>query len=386
VVSVLTPGHITRVDPQRRGCGCGGDSCPSVSRSVIELSRVSLDLARGLLSGESYSPRHLALTAMRMGAASAQGIGAAVCGLVDSARWIELSNKLTTYRLFASADVLLPDIGQLPAVMQRLCGHEPYSRIWVTEGLGWYYADRTGCQLDPALPRHSLIPLHTGVGLALAQRAFKSCDGGSFAAVLDRFRKACGQVCVPGYEGAVFEAVGLVTITLYPELVREIEEALSGTEEAAYFWHGVGRGLYFSALSFVPTRGARRWAAAASQQMPLSSLGRENALAGLAWATTLVNIRNPEVLACCVRDLGDLAVSRGTFGNGVGSAMVIWRETSPRNEYLLERWWRFRPRDVDPIVWERAIVGPALDALRWYETVKGRNIWGKFFRAWNSEL
>ena len=336
---------------------------------------------RGLLSGESYNPREVGLNAVRIGAASAEGIAPLVAAFIDPARFVELSNKLIAYRLFASADRLLQEAGCLESALRCISSRDSYSRLWITEGLGWYSVTCSQARrLYAALPYQSLIPLHTGAGLALAHSAMESYRG-EVAAVLSEFRRACADMRVPGYDGACFEALGLVTITLYPQLARNIEAELSGPEETAYFWHGVGRGLYFCPLSFVPLPAARRWLVEGSKHLPLAPGGRENILAGLAWASTLVNIRNPEVLACSLRDLGELAAPGDSFGNGVASALMVWRESSPDDRYV-ER-WRCPAKQVATTLWDRCVAQPLRDERRCYETVRTRALWGNLFRVQN---
>jgi hypothetical protein len=350
---------------------------------VSEFLRVGQDLVRGFVSGESYNPREVGLNAARIGAASAEGIAALVAAFIDPARLLEFSNKLTAYRLFASADGLLRETGCLVSALRCISSRDTYSRLWVTEGLGWYSVMCDQARwLDPALPPQSLIPLHTGAGLALARNALESYRG-EIGTVLDKFRWACTELRVPGYDGACFEALGFVTITLYPQLTRDIEAGFSRPEESAYFWHGVGRGLYFCPLSFVPVPTARRRLVEGSQRLPLAPEGRENILAGLAWATTLVNIRNPEVLACSICDLGKLASPGDSFSNGVTSAMMVWRESSP-DDRCLERWRRQTPQ-VPTTLWDRCVAQPARDALRFYETVRTHALWGNLFRVQNFE-
>jgi hypothetical protein len=380
---VPTSGQITRVSPRPCGCGCDGNLYSSLARAVSEFSRVGQELVRGLLSGESYNPRKVGLNAVRIGAASAEGMAALVGGLIDPARLLELSNKLTAYRLFASADRLLRETGCLASALRHIGSLDSYSRLWITEGFGWYSVKCGQVRrLDPALQCQSLIPLHTGAGLALAHSALESHRRGA-GTVLDTFRRACAEMSVPGYEGACFEALGLVTITLYPQLARNIEAELAGPEETAYFWHGVGRGLYFCPLSFVPVPAARRWLVEGSQCLPAGPAGRENILAGLAWATTLLNIRNPEVLACSIRDLDKLAAPGDSFGNGIASAIMVWRESNT-DDRCLERWRRQTPR-APTRLWDRCVTQSLRDIQRCYISVRTHAQWGSLFRVHNFE-
>jgi hypothetical protein len=341
----------------------------SLPQTAQELSQAGMELMGGLVSGRLFHPRELALTAMRAVAASAGVAGLLPCCSV-ALRWLELSNQLTAYRLFVSADKLLGDCGSLPAALKRLHGADPYMRLWTLEGLGWCWFQDAGRRLDSRLASYQLVPLHTGAGLALARSTLETpgldrsdCD---LRAALHRFRQGCQAISIPGYEGATFEALGLVAATVYPGLAARIEAALSDTGEIAYFWHGMGRGLYFSPLSLLPLDGARRRLIELSQRAPSSCEGRENMLSGLGWATALVNVRHPEVVAFAFRTLAEGDVPREAFEMGAASALVIWRENDPGNSWL-RRW--------------DSVAAPLQKALAWHEMVRARGLWGRLFRV-----
>jgi hypothetical protein len=307
------------------------------------------------------------LGAVRAGAAVAEGMGAALPG-VDRSRWQELANKLTAYRLFVSADSYLSSAVGLPAALRSITRLDSYSRVWATEGLGWYWADRRirseprARLFDRDLPSHALIPLHTGAGLALAQAALARAGRGELRGAVEEFRALCRTASIPGYEGAAFEALGLVTITLYPEAAAEIGALLTGEEESGFFWHGAGRGAYFSPLNFVPLAAARRNTVERFARLPTAA-ARDNGFAGFAWATTLVNIRHPEVLQNGLRDLGEVG-GCGAVASGIASALAIWRQASPGDPYL-ERWSRHEA---------------ARDAALWFAAAQQIGAWGCFFR------
>jgi hypothetical protein len=332
----------------------------------LELSGTALNLARGLFSGESYDPRQIALHAARATAAFADVV-AGTLPRANQARWLELSNKLTAYRIFAASDGVLAQ-GALGAVLGSVGGLDPYRRLWLTEGIGWYWADRhrgdDGPFFDGA-SRHALIPLHTGTGLALAQAALHGVQKENIEAALAAFWDRCDLVSVPGYRDAAVEALGLVTINLYPDLIPEIDRAWRRREDYALFWHGAGRGAYFSPLTFVPLSGSRRRVFGSLFRMPSTDEGRENVLAGFAWATTLVNVQHPEVLDCCREDLGSELASSAALRNGAAAALAVWRESSS-DEIILRRW---------------SGLPEARDAIRIGDAAARSGAWGDVFRA-----
>ena len=110
------------------------------------------------------------------------------------------------------------------------------------EGLGRYYAEtywayhgtlRHLLTADHvrALPESSLIPLHTGIGLSLADRLLTTLrprrTDADIDSALRQFIALCQQNSREGYAGATVEALGLVTRLRYPQLVRHVDRRLS---------------------------------------------------------------------------------------------------------------------------------------------------------------
>jgi hypothetical protein len=323
---------------------------PSVARWALELSAVGADVARSILSGQFLFPRNLFLNGMGLAAASTQGLGMFMPESMNRNGWLEVANKLKAYRMFASADSLM-DQSKSPAALrsalqlvQRL---DSYSAVWAMEGVGYYYALRDGqltaTEVRQSL-RHTRIPLHTGAGLAWAEAALRSRAQSGVGRVLGDLWERCRTGAIEGYEEVLFEALGLVAATLYPNLVVELSNYLEKTDEAQsdLFWHGVGRGLYFSPAGFIPLAEAQNRAYKQSQCWPATDSGRRNAIAGLTWAMTLVNIRDPEVVHCWLRDQVDESRQSDAVRNGMTSALVVWLSADPQDRYV-DALGRFEP-------------------------------------------
>ena len=239
--------------------------------------------------------------------------------------WQEFQNKLQAFDLFEHVDVTLhlPSGFELslPALVEQAEALGPYLAVWALEGLGRYYAETywesqgtpqhllTADQVR-ALPVRSLIPLHTGMGLSLADRLLATLKPQSSDAAIDtvlqQFIALCEDNSREGYTGAVLEALGLVTRLRYPQLVRIVDRRLSAIapDVLGYFWHGVGRGLYFLPLNALPCSSSTWRAVEMAQDEAPHTLGRLNALGGLAWAVTLVNIRHPAILEAFCNSMG----------------------------------------------------------------------------------
>ncbi len=222
--------------------------------------------------------------------------------------WIEFQNKMEAFCLFEYIDLEIGVSG------------------------GTVCEARTGY-----LPSAGLVPLHTGMGLSLAETVLGSISSrpSDCGTLISKFTELCNRNSRAGYAGAAFEALGLVVRNLHPHLIPAIDLFLSKNDALlAYFWHGVGRGIYFSPATFSPFCSAPWKALDMCRREPPHELGRRNAIAGLAWALTLINIRQPEIMEAFLKHHGSRLAEVDAFANGVCSAMMIWFEVSPGDIYL----------------------------------------------------
>jgi hypothetical protein len=223
----------------------------------------------------------------------------------------------------------------------------PFADLFAIEGLGHDCAARLyregvreGILTDrraAVLPASTLTMMHAGLGLALAEvmlPRLTPCSPDARARdVAGAFIEACGANARPGYAGAAYEALGLVARMRYPRVMAVVDRALMATNEevARYFWHGVGRGLYFHPAYIVP--GLLSPWIGVELDAP-HELARLNMHAGLAWAWTQVNIRHPEIVAQLLRVRGDRLRSSDAFSNGVASAIVVRLDVTGRQGYV----------------------------------------------------
>ena len=105
-----------------------------------------------------------------------------------------------------------------------------------------------------------------------------------------------------------------------------------------------------------------------SWREPPHEQGRLNALAGLVWAMTLVNIRHPEIMETFLKHHGDQVSQSSAFSNGVSSSIMIWYDSAPNDPYLTA----FRQYQPDPSkpalvqLWNSQVRVPCEDALQHY--------------------
>jgi hypothetical protein len=222
------------------------------------------DLIRGMFSRNAFIPR--CMTRMVLEAIGQTAVCVANIAPPDRRiEWQELANKLEAFYLFSHVDTAL-DLASdaLPQAILKALDRDSYQSVWAMEGLGHYFADRALQQRTPLrellqndhLPDMSLVPLHTGMALLLAE--FLLSRSPDCQEAIDSFLTTCFANSRTGYARAACEALGLVMRNLYPHLIESAHSYLLhyGKELISYFWHGIGRAIYFSPSNFLPARSA----------------------------------------------------------------------------------------------------------------------------------
>jgi hypothetical protein len=258
----------------------------------------------------------------------------------------EFQNKLESFSLFEHIDYALNldafNSQTLSQLVNCVAALDPSISVWATEGVGHYFAN---CYLanhneahalmsDPdllELSKASLVPLNAGLGLALAEWLLETRNQPLDRRAIDAYVGLCRNNCSPGYEGVGFEALGLAARSLHPHLISPIDALLSihYPDLVDYFWHGIGRALYFSPTQFLPLCSGPWQGFDMSFQEPPHESGRRNAVAGYIWALTLVNIRNPEIVAEFLSRKATHLLEPRAFVNGLCSALIIWNNAQP---------------------------------------------------------
>jgi len=260
----------------------------------------------------------MALAMVQRSAAGCDALGADGDGVFR-----ELANKVEAFQQFRQAE---------PGDPSR----DPYQALWSFEGLGYAHAERAwtgprpprGLLVAPGVPRHLQIPFHTGMGLCFATRLltlWREPRAAGWRGALEGVLDLCAANASPGLEEAAREALGLAVRNLHPDLMTATDRQLReiGEERVGSFWHGVGRGLYFSPTRAVPSRESWAWALAEARSEPPDELGQWNAVAGLVWAMTLVNLRHPRILEGFLRGHVDrLPAGRRARGSLGGPGLV----------------------------------------------------------------
>ncbi|MEM7587214.1 MAG: hypothetical protein AAF560_27740 [Acidobacteriota bacterium] len=340
--------------------------------AVFGLIDPALDMSRNLTS---QTVLRGSLTVLR------QSAGMLEAAMPVERRWAlqELRNKLEAFESFQYVEQIL-DFRSLAAEdlkqhLEQASESNPYLGLWLTEGLGFAFAEAAWEAGEPSrllrqeklddLPSESLIPLHTGMGLALSRRVATYLPTGDLDQELERFAARCVDNAREGYGLAAYEALGLIVRQLAPEQVARVDAALSRSDDPRHrsaFWHGLGRGLYFVVSQAWP--GSTGRAVAKIRSEAPTDLARWNAMAGLVWALTLVNIRQPGVVAEFLASQSFERDEQDAIGNGIASASLLWVEAVGVDAHLQT----FRDYQSGAMTWEQMVAQPIAAALeRWPE-------------------
>ena len=299
----------------------------------------------------------------------------------------EFANKLYVISLVTQVhgDLGLDHTSNEPltALVDRVAAMETFPRLWATEGLGNYYGDRAlerSGGVDPAallndaataaLPSWSLTMLHAGIGMSFAKDVLAKLEPTSapmaVRAGIARFALLCRNSSRPGYAGAAIESLGLATRTLYPHLIAMIDREIPAVDPSihGYFWHGAGRAMYFDPMNMLPSVNAPWRAIRRLHEEAPHELAYRNALSGLAWAITVVNMRHPQVMETFLRHHADVASGNNAFTNGLTSSLMMRYDTT-RDDPTIAPFVHYRPADAAVASsWRTLITVPCEQALR----------------------
>jgi hypothetical protein len=275
-----------------------------------------------------------------------------------SVAYREAKNKSWVMSLVNNLEQGFPPLGtfdpmkELPGMVEKCYTMGLFPAVWGVEGLGLYHVEAcranklpltnilSGPPLD-GLRSGSMTMLHAGIGLAFARGCLKGLSAGSSPAelrkALEEFIRLCRDNSRQGYAGCAFESLGLVSLVLHnPEMARALDRELASIdpEVATYMWRGAGRALYFHPNHFVPGLRCPWRGITKSRAIAPHETARQNLRAGVAWPTTIVNMRHPEVMETVLLFQGEHDPDRDLFVNGLTSSMVMRYDTSPDDPYI----------------------------------------------------
>lgn len=340
--------------------------------SVRSVARATARLAAGFEAPRErhrhpLDPRHLARAGLLTARFAAEAFEGWRRGPKAQVTFAELDDKVLAFQLFEAGGRMAPgpDGASLGAALERATGRfGPDDVVWVAEGVG--YQLQHGAPeprgTGPLSGLHADVPpglwcvLHTGMGMALAETGLERRldePGGGLAAYVE----LCQRLARPGLSPLLFEPLGLVARLLQPARVARLADGLRalGGPWAELFWHGLGRGLYFLPSFAAPARSAPWAGVGVCEREAPDRSARDNALAGFAWAVTLVNLRRPEVVESFL--VHHVPGPRHPGAQGVASALSLWHAASGGSRALR----RFLAHVASPAargLWRDVVVAP----------------------------
>jgi hypothetical protein len=300
-----------------------------------------------------------------------------------AAGWRELGNKLATYRLVRISSLQVRRLAGAPlaesvASLYRL---DPATTVFRLERLA-YERTLDACRREGAPreilgredaagpPEKSLILLHVGLGMGLAETVLPALRPASPAPLVDaalrRFLDLCRASSWPGYERVAVESFGAMVRMFHAPLILAVDRGLQriDPELAGCLWHGAGRALYFRPAGFLRlSGGAARHAERCRREPPAEH--RLDALAGLSFAAAMVNLRHPEIVERLLAGLGGHAAETAAFTHGVAACLVARRHTTPEDP-AVGTFLDYRPAGAERWrndLWERLVRSPCSDCL-----------------------
>lgn len=298
--------------------------------------------------------------------------------------WQTLRNNYEVFNLVKHVSSLLHVSEEdkefdLARLVQDAYALGAYPDLWAVEGLGHLYALTFWNKGKPirgiltnvnpeVLPSKSLTMMHAGIGLGFAQQLMNTVtaysDPEELRGVLRQFVTLVDENSRPGYEGAAYESLGLVTRFWHSPMVGVVDKHLRefAPHVLGYYWHGVGRSLYFLPLFFVP--GLLSPWLAIEREAP-DELALLNMTAGLAWATTIVNVRQPELMENFISMNGERVARTPGFTNGLMSTLIMGIDITPGDTYIMQ-FLEYRPKSSDARLvqlWDTLVAQPAREAV-----------------------
>ena len=366
-----------------------------------QLQRDVVDLLFRVLTLEVLRPSSLTRLSANTVQQAAETLRVFIPGQTSLAAWQELMNKLEVYFLVQNVRSAL----QLPLgtnfslleFTERAYARGAYAALWAVEGLGLYYGNTFWERHETphhlltdehvrTLPTKSLLMLHAGIGLSFAQHllrpVYPQSPTSDIRDILQQFVMLCRNNSMRGYVGAAYESLGLVARTFHPRMIYILAQQLSEVAQDAvdYYWHGVGRALYFFPTYFVPGS-CSPWQAA-EREAP-HELAWYNMQAGLTWAFTLVNQRQPNIMEMFLKYRGNQLSTSDAFANGVMSTIMMRYDTTPDAPFITP-FCQYQPDTYDPglmALWHDQVAGPCQVALQqYYPILKEHNRLDTIFR------
>jgi hypothetical protein len=267
-------------------------------------------------------------------------------------------------------------------IVEKCYALGPFPALWAIEGTGkdiceWHMARNPkparimpDAKLDPQWEGAWLM-LHAGMGMGFAKYyvdRMKTKSNDEIRNAVVSTVDLCRANSRPGYFGAAMESLGLVSRFMgNSSYCRSVHNVLTdyAPDAVGFFWRGVGRAVYFHPINFMPgflhpCRAIKMCA----REAPNAEM-RENMLAGMAWAMTVVNMTTPQVMEWILENHDDYFSGSPGFFNGVVSSVVMRFDTTPGLD-LIQQFMKHKPDSRNQVLtglWNSKIKGSLETAM-----------------------
>ena len=298
---------------------------------------------------------------------------------------------------FEAPNTLSPD-GTYPLadLIEKAYALGDYPALWAVEGLGKNYAyayHKAGRPMvdlmmnheTQSLPEKTLLMMHAGQGMCFAKTQVANLtpfsSDSEFDIAIEKFLKLCRDNSREGFFGPTAESLGLCCRTWYRRLLPKVSERLALMDRDGYefFWHGAGRSMFFSPLNIFP--GSPPWYS--TELEPPDDIARRNARSGAAWAFTVVNSLQPEIMANFLTRQFNLVSGNDAFIEGVTSTLIMAGDMYPGHKYI-PLFCNYQPDKSKPemvAAWNKNIGTGFFDKVnRYREVLRKHNKLGEVFR------
>ncbi len=262
-----------------------------------------------------------------------------------------------------------------------------FPALWAVEGVGHAWADAvfvrgdvprdllTGAEAD-ATPDKAMTMLHAGIGLSFGERRMHGVSPNTpnshLLKIVENFVADCDASSRKGYAGAAYESLGLIVRYFHgPAMCKKVGAVAAEIDPriAGWFWRGVGRSVYFSTQNMVPGRKSPWPGIELCDSEAVDEASRRGLHAGRTWATTVVNMRNPEVLSSILEKYGDKFLQDDSCKNGIMSSVIMREDTTPNSDVLqgFKNYQPTTPRAAE--LWKEFVHDPVELAVNKYHPV-----------------
>jgi hypothetical protein len=315
----------------------------------------------------------------------------------------ECRNKCTIMTLVQGLDSYVDPEGTTPlqTIVERCYALGSFPALWAIEGAGkdlaeWHLARNsdpvrilTDAVLDPKWDK-ALLMLHAGIGLGFAKHLVETLPSvpsqEHVHTLVTRAIELCRNNSRPGYCGAAIESLGLVSRFMRDAaFCRRVHDVLanSAPDSVGFFWRGVGRCLYFHPINFLPglSRPCRAIDLCKAEAPSLELV--EALLSGTAWALTVVNMAQPQVMEWVLAHDADYFNGSPGFLNGVMSSVIMRCDTTPGMP-LVEQFMNHQPDSPNHVLGDlwtcriRQTMRSAIDTI--HPVLKKHNRLDEIFR------